>query len=206
MDATLQNVIFYTASSAAQVWAALLVFQILVIRDARRSVDDAIGDLRFMGGSEWNTIVRHLQSRIPQIANSPLKLKLDNEVLETVTILNRSFQWFVHTVSSSKLLHHEAAYGPNQKEWGETYQAKIDKVADKLAEMEVSEAKPELVYKVGIVAILLNFVAILSAKFSDPCGLLLWAAAILILAVNVGLLSWVSLHMYSVVKTPQAKA
>lgn len=136
----LENTLLYLTSTGAQVWAALMVFHILYVRDLQKTLDEEFGEQWQFAKALWPGLVAHLSSD----GSSPIRDRLPEFGLDDVKIARAetSRDGFVFFIESVRRHQIARAVGercnahPNWTFTAEELQERLDPIAEKVSTIQ----------------------------------------------------------------------
>jgi hypothetical protein len=128
MNPNLANVVLYLGSTSAQVWAAVGVFLMLLIRDSHSSFERALDELRFRKLEEVSWMARPLVAHNKlDVANQLVEMRSSNETF-------RSIVKRLNALDAEQVRYtHQQVYPPRDTHYAKTV---IQDVAAEMAAIE----------------------------------------------------------------------
>ena len=135
--------IFYLSSGAAQVWSALMVFHILLIRDLKHHVEQEIDSLWADAKLWWPRLLLALRS--PEgLRNKLGDFGITHETVLRADTHKNSFIRLIAAIKTHRIIsEHGEEVGPldDQELTASEWQLKFEPIAERIEELE--EDKPE---------------------------------------------------------------
>jgi|GEM_PF-3593254 len=153
------DAVFSLSASSAQVWSALLVFHILLVRDLKHQIEHEIDTLWGDAKAWWPELILHL--------NDPrtLKPKLSEFGLSTDTVLRADTHKnsFIRLIAAIKthqifLAHFDRLDGKHDLS-AQELQAKFEPIAERIQELEREHPSTREAFRIGIAGIGFNFIS-----------------------------------------------
>ena len=165
MDPRVATGLLYFCSSSAQVWSALMVFHILLVRDLRAHVESEIQSLWNDTKHWWSSLLLSLLSPGNLREKLPLFGLTSDVVLRADTHKN-SFIRLVAAIKTHRIVaeHFDATQVSGSldltpQEW----QLKFDPIADRILELEARQPGMGVAFRLGITGIAVNLTACAAA-------------------------------------------
>lgn len=188
----LQNIVLYMTSTAAQVWAAIMVFEVVVLRDVLSRNDAELGELWNKAREYWQPLIHHLKDRnAPTLFTRLGEFGLDEQTLLGADTDKACFTKFIKAIKEHRLviLDNKAA---TFRDRGENlspanWQAKFDPIAVRVAKLEAVTAQPAHAFAWGCLAIVLNLLAMGLAGTWQGSEAALWVTVVTVFTVNIAI-------------------
>lgn len=161
----LNNVLLYSTSAAAQVWAALLVFQVLLVRDQKASIDREIDDLWKQARYWWKGLIQSLRNdNLPNLGDRLGDFGLDKETVDRAETDRKCFKKIMKETHARKIILNNEIQTVtlNRALTPDTFQGTMDPIAERLIAIEKIEHNPRIAFLTGLTAIVLNMTLLLS--------------------------------------------
>ncbi|MBK8202500.1 MAG: hypothetical protein IPK68_09380 [Bdellovibrionales bacterium] len=169
-----ENAILYLTSSAAQVWAAVMVFVVLLLRDK----SDAVRKQQLEIQTESIKFIRPLV-KVLEDPNKPhhtqlAKFELDSSILNTFDVHLKSFSKLAESIRKHGIIHvinnaiHLPQYDINLS--AAKWQEKLNSISDKYAELTYPAASGNIAFFIGIGGVMVNLfgIAYSTTKQANP--------------------------------------
>lgn len=200
----LNNILLYSTSAAAQVWAALLVFQVLLVRDQKAAILSEEDQLWESAKYRWGGLIQKLRDKNPGCLGTQLEsCGLTDEIVHRVETDRKCFKKLMkETFEKQIIVRNQIPTGSNlnMQNLGlgpVVYQKTLDPISERLSQLQEIELNPRLGFFTGLGAIIANMAILLSL------GLLvkLLTPVCLILIVGILNLIFVSYFGWQVLKS-----
>lgn len=171
----LQNIILYVTSTAAQVWAALMIFEIIVMRDVKEKSNSEISRLRNNDVSlvSWATVVGQIEE-FRKARQEHSVFGLDETTLITWNIDLGSYIRVVSAASANKI--YLATDVPSSFVFPRDLdlQERVDQTWLRIRHLSKRVSQPRHAFVLGGVSIAFNLVMIAAASIPEQCRTVLW--------------------------------
>lgn len=164
----LGNVLLYSTSTAAQVWAAILVFHILLVRDQKAAVLRETDELWAQARHWWGTLIQSLHNvNVPNLGANLAQTGLDRPTIDRAETDRTCFKKLMNEVHERRLVQTAnitTHFGSRQVN-AASLQTILDVIAERLKKLEKIELEPKVALVIGISAIVLNLAILMALGF-----------------------------------------
>jgi len=161
------NILLYSTSAAAQVWAALLVFQVLLVRDQKSAISKEVDELWKQARYWWKGLIQALRDdNLPNLGHLLGKFGLDKATVDRAETDRTSFKKLMKEVHKHQIIlkHDLSTVTLNRVLSPDVFQGTMDPIAERLAEIDEINLSPKLGFVTGMLAIIINMGALLTLE------------------------------------------
>ena len=162
------DAVFYLASGAAQVWSALMVFHILLVRDLKSHVESEINSLWNDAKLWWPNLLVSLK-RPEGLRKKLSQFGLSHETVLRADTHKNSFIRLIAAIKTHRIIgdHMPALGSLTEHELShEDWQLKFEPIAERIQELDTEKLEVGGAFLIGIAGITLNMVACCLGSFS----------------------------------------
>lgn len=190
----IQNIVLYLTSTAAQVWAAFMIFEVVVMREALNRRESHISDLRDRVRIYMDLLIWYL-IRPGQGQNHLAELEKYGITRDNILRAEMDKKLFIQLMKALKAERTVMRAGQTHdfRPMGgaflssEAWQAKFDPIATSLEEVETKGPNVSFVFILGCIAILINLLAMTLSGVWSASEYALWFIVFIVMFVNVSM-------------------
>lgn len=183
------NILLYSTSAGAQVWAALLVFQVLLVRDQKATIGREIDDLWNQARHWWKGLIQALRNDgSPNLGSRLEEFGLDKTTVDRAETDRDCFKKLMRVVHAKQIILKNDIHTVtlNRTLTPDTFQSTMDPISERLLVLEMNELNPRTAFFTGMTAIIINMGILLAL---DPfLNLISHGALITVIAILNGIL------------------
>lgn len=205
MDPIQQNIFLSFSSAAAQVWSALMVFHILLVRDQLAHKDRQLDALWAECKVWWRDLLGMLLNPNPGSLNEHIReFGLTEEVLLRADTDRNAFKAVILAIKNHKIpMHHRCGAATIGKESvaKAAWQGKFDPIAEQVEQIEARRPKPHFPFFVGIAGVASNLIWLSEMNRVDGWFGSLSLTPLLVLNLALGAIFFVQVYRSLVNRT-----
>lgn len=201
----LPNIVMYMTSTAAQVWAALMIFEVIVMRDLDSRRDVALNDQWKLAKHYWGPLIKNLLDpngrtlvkRLPEFG-------LDRNTLHQADTDKGIFLNFFKAIKKHDLIQLDGKsvhfQDRNETLSPQNWKAKLDPVASEVEKLESLQTQPANAFFWGCISIALNLAIMGLVGLYGSSDRALWITVIVIFLLNMSIGFRVGTAAYAAIK------
>lgn len=165
-----QNILLYSTSAAAQVWAAVLVFQVLLARDQSARIASEIDNIWDNARYWWKGLIQNLRGNNGRDLGTRLEsIGLDERTVMRAETDVESFKKILRATKAQRLIQNNnintTAEMSTRVLSGDTFQETMDALAERLEQAEKKVPHPRLAFSIGVAGAGLNMAMLLTLRY-----------------------------------------